>query len=323
MFLALLYGFVISSPLWVFKTVTVQDGSDVVQAYVLGGTVADGLRQLDRALRVGDRASPPPDTPLRTGMQLVVERGTVGAIYVDGTYNVYTHPADTVGQFVERAGIELGPMDKVIPDPEKPMERGLVIRIVRVRQEEQLRTAPIAFDTLLWAEPKWVRGERGQIRPGKLGTEQQRLTLTYEDDRLVNVVVTERTVIEQPVAEIIGIGTRILVHSMETPAGVIRYTDVLKMEATAYYPGPESTGIWADGITSTGLPAGHGVIAVDPKVIPLGTQVYVPGYGIAIAGDVGSAIKGNIIDLAFDTYREAIHYGRRQVNVYILATAGQ
>ena len=51
--------------------------------------------------------------------------------------------------------------------------------------------------------------------------------------------------------------------------------------------------------------------------------MYVPGYGIAIAGDVGGAIRGNIIDLAFDTYREAMHFGRRQVKVYILAAAGQ
>ncbi|MFS8542968.1 MAG: 3D domain-containing protein, partial [Limnochordales bacterium] len=64
--------------------------------------------------------------------------------------------------------------------------------------------------------------------------------------------------------------------------------------------------------------AGPGVVAVDPGVIPLGTRVYIPGYGIALAADVGSAIRGHRIDLAFDTYREALHYGRRWVKVYIL-----
>jgi len=110
-------------------------------------------------------------------------------------------------------------------------------------------------------------------------------------------------------------------YSKQTPAGWIEYTEILTMEATAYYPGPESTGIWADGYTSTGLRAGHGVVAVDPEVIPLGTALYIPGYGLAVAADVGSAIKGNRIDLCFDTYEEALFFGRRPVEVYILTDA--
>lgn len=321
--IAVIYGLVIASPTWVLKTLTVTDGHNVVHAHVFRGTVAEALRQLDMPLHDGDIVSPDRSEPLRTGMQVAVERATAAVILVDGAYQVHSHPADTIGQFLEGAGIELGPMDKVSPSLDATMEPGIVIRVVRVREEEQFRTAPIAYETLLWAEPKWVRGESGQLRAGKQGTEQQRLRLTYEDDRLVHTLITETTVLEPPVAEIIGIGTRILVHSMETPGGLIRYTDVMQMEATAYYPGPESTGIWADGFTSTGLRAGHGIIAVDPKVIPLGTRVYVPGYGVAVAGDIGGAIRGDIIDLAFDTYREAIHYGRQQVSVYILAAAGQ
>lgn len=321
--LAVLYGLVIGSPTWVLRTLTVTDGHHVVHAQVFRGTVAEALRQLDMPLHAGDVVSPRATEPLRTGMHVAVERATAALVVVDGAYQVHSYPAKTIGQFLEGVGIELGPLDKVSPDLDAPLEPGIVIRVVRVREEERFRTAPIAYETLLWAEPKWVRGETGQLRAGKQGTEQQRLRLTYEDGRLVNTLVTDRTVLEPPVAEIIGIGTRILVHSMNTPAGVIRYTDVLQMEATAYYPGPESTGIWADGFTSTGLRAGHGVIAVDPKVIPLGTRVYVPGYGIAVAGDVGGAIRGEIIDLAFDTYREAIHFGRQQVSVYILAAAGQ
>ena len=105
---------------------------------------------------------------------------------------------------------------------------------------------------------------------------------------------------------------------MYTAAGRVEYVQVLTMEASAYYPGPESTGPWADGFTSIGLRAGHGIVAVDPEVIPLGTFVYIPDYGVAVAADVGSAIKGRRIDLCFDTYREAVQFGRRSVQVYIL-----
>lgn len=321
LFLAALYALVSASPAWVIRALTVADGGNVVHAHVFRGTVAEALQQLERPLHGGDRVTPEADVLLQPGMRVSVERATAAVIAVDGVAETYDHPADTVGQFLEAAGVQLGPLDRVIPDLETVPTPGMVIRVVRVREEEHIRTADIPYTTLRWAEPKWVVGETGLLREGKPGTEEQRLRLTYEDDRLVHTFVESTSVVQPPQPEIIGIGTRILVHSMQTPAGVIRYTDVLNMEATAYYPGPESTGIWADGFTSIGLRAGHGIIAVDPRVIPLGTRLYVPGYGVAIAGDVGGAIKGNIVDLAFDTYREAMHYGRRQVKVYILAGA--
>jgi 3D (Asp-Asp-Asp) domain-containing protein len=96
----------------------------------------------------------------------------------------------------------------------------------------------------------------------------------------------------------------------------------MTMVATAYDPGPASTGKSpghpAYGITASGMRAGHGVVAVDPRVIPLGTRLYIPGYGNAIAGDTGGAIKGQRIDLGFATYNEAIRYGRQTVTVYVL-----
>ena len=87
------------------------------------------------------------------------------------------------------------------------------------------------------------------------------------------------------------------------------------MEASAYLP---SDGGGA-GVTASGLPAGHGVVAVDPDIIPLGTKVFVPGYGVAIAADTGGIIEGHMIDLCMDDYGDAIAFGRRDIEVYILA----
>ncbi len=70
--------------------------------------------------------------------------------------------------------------------------------------------------------------------------------------------------------------------------------------------------------TASGTLVRKGVIAVDPTVIPLGTRVFIPGYGEAIAEDVGSAIRGNKIDLAFDTSEEAIMFGRKNIEIFIL-----
>jgi 3D (Asp-Asp-Asp) domain-containing protein len=73
-----------------------------------------------------------------------------------------------------------------------------------------------------------------------------------------------------------------------------------------------------DHITATGVHAGYGVVAVDHDVIPLGSRLYIEGYGYALAGDTGSRIKGLRIDLGYDTKRQAIQFGRRPVRVYIV-----
>lgn len=91
------------------------------------------------------------------------------------------------------------------------------------------------------------------------------------------------------------------------------YGTVVYVEATgysAYDPGNSQ-------YTSTGELLRHGIIAVDPSFIPLGTRVYIPGYGEAVAADVGWGIKGNLIDVAFDTHEEALAFGRQELQITV------
>lgn len=114
---------------------------------------------------------------------------------------------------------------------------------------------------------------------------------------------------------------------------LIQYTDVYQLEATAYCACHSCCGKWPGnkwyGITATGTRAKVGTIAVDPNVIPLGTKVYIEGlygaknYGYAVAEDTGGAIKGQIIDLYFNTHKETVNWGRQQVKVYILSDNSQ
>lgn len=93
---------------------------------------------------------------------------------------------------------------------------------------------------------------------------------------------------------------------------------VKTMIATGYDPSPETIGRGATGYTCTGRKADFGCIAVDPRVIPFGTLMYVEGYGFGLACDRGSAIKGNRIDLCFKEKRVADAYGKKPVKVHIL-----
>jgi 3D (Asp-Asp-Asp) domain-containing protein len=82
----------------------------------------------------------------------------------------------------------------------------------------------------------------------------------------------------------------------------------LKVDAVAYY---------LPGKTALGVPVRKGVVAVDPKLIPLGTKLHVPGYGLSLAADVGYAIKGRIIDLWFPTTAQARAWGRQTVTITV------
>ena len=101
---------------------------------------------------------------------------------------------------------------------------------------------------------------------------------------------------------------------IETSYGNLAYVEAIDMEATAYLPADGG----GSGLTAMGIPATYGIVAVDPYVIPLGTRVYIPGYGEALAADTGGAIYGNRIDLCMESYGEAMNFGRRIVTVFIL-----
>ena len=101
---------------------------------------------------------------------------------------------------------------------------------------------------------------------------------------------------------------------VQTSTGPYVYNRSLIVEATAYSPRQPNLSNYA----ATGIRVTHGIIAVDPRYIPLGTRLYIPGYGHALAADTGGAIRGYKIDLAFETVAEAWAFGRQHILVYIL-----
>ncbi len=119
---------------------------------------------------------------------------------------------------------------------------------------------------------------------------------------------------------------RVIAHGIAAYASLARVAEqgfasalhfagsAIRMVATAYTAGC----FRCSGITASGVRAGFGVIAVDPRVIPLGSKLFIPGYGRAVAGDTGGAIVGHRVDLGFNTLRDALQYGTRPVTIYFL-----
>ena len=153
-------------------------------------------------------------------------------------------------------------------------------------------------------------GTQELVQTGSEGVEEVNEEIIYEKGKPVHVHEIGRTIITPMKPTIIRTG----VSGMEMAKSHGQIKQVLTMEATAYLP----TDGGGDGITASGIEAKHGIVAVDPNVIPLGTKLYIPGYGEALAADTGGDIVGARIDVVMEDYGEAMQFGRRTVEVYVL-----
>lgn len=235
-------------------------------------------------------------------------------IIADGHSKHIRTAETTVGAALKDAGIKVGPEDIVYPKQNVRLYGGIRIRVVRVVEQVVTEEQPIAFQVKRQPTNQLRVGMAKTVSEGKRGLKKLEYRIRTEDGVVKNRTLISAEVVKQPEDKVILIGDR--------GAGVSRGSFVsrkaLTMNATAYDPGPKSCGPYANGRTSAGMKAGFGVVAVDPRVISLGTRLYVESYGYAIAGDTGRAIKGNRIDLGFNTYAEAIAFGRKKLKVYIL-----
>jgi 3D (Asp-Asp-Asp) domain-containing protein len=161
------------------------------------------------------------------------------------------------------------------------------------------------------------------VGPGRLVKAQEgtpgKVTRTFEVQFSHGKPVSKRMIKEtkvEAVPTIFAMGR----SGFQSDRGTFARHKVLTMSATAYDPSPQTIGRGATGRTATGRRATYGVVAVDPRVIPLGTLLFVEGYGLALACDTGGAIKGNRIDLCYDSRSTANAFGRKNVRVHILKT---
>ena len=153
-------------------------------------------------------------------------------------------------------------------------------------------------------------GENKVLEPGVPGKMKVTRKTTLKDG-LFQTHIISKTVLEEPRRELVERG---MARSIETSRGRMRYNKVMTMEITAYTLGEGS----GTGRTSIGLVPYEGIVAVDPRVIPYYTKLYIPGYGIAMAGDTGGASRGNRLDVFMHDWHRAIQWGRRTLDVYIL-----
>jgi len=220
----------------------------------------------------------------------------------------------TVGEALAMMNVPVGPDDRVYPETDAMLSPGASITLERVGNRTWTDLTSVPFAVQKVADPTVLKGQEVVRSAGRGGLRQETFQAEYVNGRRVAMQTIADVLATPPVPRIIAIGTKPLLAASGPHAG----REIMYLEATAYYPGPLNYGGGVGSRTAIGLVAQHGVVAVDPSIIKLGTRLYVEGYGDAVAGDTGGAIQGRRIDLCFNTYDEAMRFGRRTVRVYLL-----
>jgi 3D (Asp-Asp-Asp) domain-containing protein len=302
------------------KHVTVVNGSvrDSVETHA--ATVDGLLRERGISLRPEDGLSSDPNAPLVEGATIVYRPAVPVSLNVDGAQRTVLSAATSVDDVLRAQHVAVGPHDTIEPEPRTAVAANAVITITHATSWlERVRSAilpPIQkkFDIAMSA------GTQRVVDPGSSGTEETTVEVLRPRGAATSrrLIVAAR-ILRFPRVRVIAQG----VGDYSTLAGIARRglagtarlaNAALRMVATAYTAACSG----CSGMTASGRPAGHGVVAVDPRFIPLGSHLFIPGYGHAFAGDTGGSIRGNRIDLGFDSARDALSFGRRPVVVYVL-----
>lgn len=293
------------------KDITILAAGKTVRHTTFRRTVAEALTEARIRPRRGDLILPSPDSWLSEGLTITVRGAVPVTVAVDGRAFQVRSGGIRVVDLLHEQGVVLAGRDKVFPDRTVPITQGMRVRVMRIREQTVVEQSAVPYPVRTTADSRTPRGIVRVSSPGRLGIKELVWKVTTADGKVVAREQAGWRVVRAPQPRIISVGTQRLIASRGEFAG----KEMLHMVATAYSPYC-CRGV--DNITATGVHAGYGVVAVDPSVIPLGSRLYIEGYGYALAGDTGSWIKGLRIDLGFDTKRQAIQFGRRPVRVYIV-----
>lgn len=236
-------------------------------------------------------------------------------ILVDGRSIELPQRELTVREALAEARVSLGAEDQVTPPLDSPVPEHGTVRVQRVSIKEVTVDEKVPYRTLVRApSAKKQPYHPTVIQEGRVGLKRVTYRVRAVDGVEESRTRLEEVIVREPVAQVVVARKPQLLGSRGAYTG----KRVLNVLATAYDPGKGSCGKYANGTTCNGKRAGYGIIAVDPKVIPLGAKLYVPGYGYGIAADVGSAIKGNRIDLGFNSRPGALAWGKKWVKLTIV-----
>ncbi len=307
------------------KQVSLNLDGEIIQVVSYSNTVEEFIKTEEVKMKEGAFISVPLDRKLENDIEIVIKNPKPYTLDVAGILLESFSVNNTVKEVLEDFQIELGEKDYTYPDLNSVIAPDSTIKLFQVKEVILTEDAIIPFESQVTQNRNIEAGVVKVIQEGKDGLRRSHILKEYVNGVLNSSVIVKDEILSEPVAHIVEKGAR---DFIVTSRGETRYKSATTMTATAYDSSFASTGKNPGdkyyGITASGTKARPGVVAVDPRVIPLGTKLYIQSldgtkdYGFAIAEDKGGAIKGNKIDLYFETRAQCMNFGRRQVKVYIL-----
>lgn len=296
----------------------VADGGERSCILSAAATVGEALYEAGIPIRRGDQVEPSPDTSLSAGMQVTIRRAIPLTIQVDGDIIHTRTQGRTVADVLAQEGIALWGQDYVFPAELAALSPGMVIRVVRVREETITEQEAIPFETKWKPDAKLELDQRRVERVGRQGIIARRFRIRYEDGQEVSRTLEAEWRARKPEPKLIAYGTKIVSRQVNTPDGPRSYWRKLRVLVTSYSAATSGKppGHPRYGITRLGWQMRQGIIAVDPRVINFGTHIYVPGYGVGVAADTGGKIRGRHIDLGYDDWNLKLWY--KWMDIYLL-----
>ncbi|MBS5939863.1 DUF348 domain-containing protein [Clostridium sartagoforme] len=309
------------------KTVTMKIDGKEETFVTYKRTVKDVLDTKGISVNPKDKVQPALSSNVSEGDTISIKRAVSVEVTLGDKITKIDTAEETIGDMLkvekeelEEQGIEFNEgVDEVTPALETEITSDLQVTLVDVEVKSEVANEAIEFDVVLEEDSGLDHGLEEVRQDGAAGEKEVVYEVIYKNGKEFSKAVKSSKILAEPVNKVVVQGTRRVIASRS--GQLLNYKSVLYCESTAYSGG----GVTATGTVPVRDPNGISTVAVDPRVIPLGTLLYVEGYGKAVAADTGGAIKGNIIDVYVNSQEEAYSsWGRKyNVPVYILAYPGE
>ncbi len=277
-------------------TVTIEDAGTPIEIITTAETVGGAIQTAQITLYTADEVTPPLETALEQDMQIQVTRSQPITVYMDGMAIETRSTGQTVQDVLIQLEIALSGLDYAIPQESAPLES--VIRIVRVREDFEILDEILPFSIVMQPNSSLALDTHQVLYEGQEGLFRQRYRIRLEDGQEVSRVLQDSWVETVPVDAVVMYGTQIFPQIFYAPDGNnLEYWRVLEMQVGTYR-------------------AEQGRVAVDKSVIPLGTQVYIEGYGKAVASD--ELPDGSGLTIALGYYDSTLKAWNGTIQVYML-----
>jgi uncharacterized protein YabE (DUF348 family) len=290
------------------KPVTIAVDGKIIKSGVFFTSTVDAVLEKE-AIELGnhDRVQPSLNSKVKKSTRIVVTRAFPVKVIADGSSKEIITTPISIKEAIRLAGFELGEKDivKTVPVPKTVPNQE--IEVIRVTENEVKVEEPIPCGVERTSDNTLERGLTKTISAGKDGLTKNTVRITYHNGQEVKREVINSETLVEPKNRVIAMGT---ITAVSRGNQLLNFREARYMEASAY--------TYTGNRTATGRNPEVGMVAVDPQVIPMGSRMYIEGYGFARAADTGGSIKGNRLDIFLEDRSQCLNWGRRTVKVYLL-----